>query len=56
MLPKAYAELGDLVSIDGSLIDAVLSMYWAITDKVPKKPKVILDSTSIRGYLLMFTW
>ncbi len=25
-LPKEYAELGDLVSIDGSLIDAVLSM------------------------------
>jgi hypothetical protein len=29
VLPKEYAVLGDLVSIDGSLIDAVLSMYWA---------------------------
>ena len=25
LLPKQYSELGDLVSIDGSLIDAVLS-------------------------------
>lgn len=28
-LPKGHAELGDLTIIDGSLIDAVLSMYWA---------------------------
>jgi hypothetical protein len=28
-LLKEYEELGELVAIDGSLIDAVLSMYWA---------------------------
>lgn len=28
-MPKEYKELGELISIDGSLIDAVLSMYWA---------------------------
>ncbi len=28
-LPKKYAHLGDIVSIGESLIDAVLSMYWA---------------------------
>jgi hypothetical protein len=28
-LPAQYAELGNLVAIDGSLIDSVLSMHWA---------------------------
>ena len=28
-IPKEYSDLGSLVAIDGSLIDAVLSMYWA---------------------------
>jgi hypothetical protein len=28
-LPSQYNELGDLVAIDGSLIDSVLSMHWA---------------------------
>ncbi len=28
-LPHQYSELGDLVAIDGSLIDSVLSMHWA---------------------------
>lgn len=39
VLPKEYAELGDLVSIDGSLIDGVLSMYWADYRKGAKKAK-----------------
>jgi hypothetical protein len=39
-LPKGHAELGDLVLIDGSLIDAVLSMYWADYRKDSKKGKV----------------
>src|SRR3990172_8962614 len=39
-LPKGHAELGDLVLIDGSLIDAVLSMYWADYRKGSKKAKV----------------
>ncbi len=38
-LPKEHAQLGDLVSIDGSLIDAVLSMYWADYRKGAKKAK-----------------
>jgi hypothetical protein len=29
LIPRQYAELGDIVLIDGTLIDAVLSMYWA---------------------------
>ena len=41
-LPKEYAQLGDLVSIDGSLIDAVLSMHWADYRKSSKKAKVHL--------------
>ena len=28
-LPSKHSELGDLVAIDGSLIDSVLSMHWA---------------------------
>jgi len=39
VLPKEHAKLGDLVSIDGSLIDAVLSMYWADYRKGSKKAK-----------------
>ena len=42
ILPKNYPELGDLVCIDGSLIDAVLSMYWADYRKGSKKAKVHL--------------
>lgn len=38
-LPKEYAELGELVSIDGSLIDAVLSMHWADYREGSKKAK-----------------
>ena len=40
ILPKSYPELGDLVGIDGSLIDAVLSMDWADYRKGAKKAKV----------------
>ncbi len=29
LLPKAHEELGDLVGIDGSLIEGTLSMIWA---------------------------
>ncbi len=39
-LPKGHAELGDLTLIDGSLIDAVLSMYWADYRDGTKKAKV----------------
>ena len=41
-LPKEHNELGDLISIDGSLIDACLSMQWADYRKGSKKAKVHL--------------
>src|SRR3970282_836215 len=42
ILPKEHAELGNLVAIDGSLIDAVLSMHWADYRNECKKAKVHL--------------
>lgn len=39
-LPKELAHLGDLISIDGSLIDAVFSMQWADYRNGSKKAKV----------------
>lgn len=39
-LPKEHADLGDLISVDGSLIDATLSMAWADYRKGAKKAKV----------------
>jgi len=41
-LPREFEELGELVAIDGSLIDAVLSMAWADYRKGSKKAKVHL--------------
>jgi len=40
VLPCRHADLGNLVGIDGSLIDATLSMYWADYRKGAKKAKV----------------
>jgi len=40
VLPSKYSELGDLVAIDGSLIDAVLSMNWAGYRTNSKKAKL----------------
>lgn len=48
-LPKGYSDLGDLVLIDGSLIDAVLSMYWADYRKDSKKAKVHIGFDLNRG-------
>jgi hypothetical protein len=42
VLPKEHSELGDLIGIDGSLIDACLSMHWADYRKGSKKAKVHL--------------
>jgi hypothetical protein len=39
-LPREHTDLGDLVSVDGSLIDATLSMAWADYRKGAKKAKV----------------
>lgn len=40
ILPKQNPELGNLVGIDGSLIEATLSMNWADYRKQSKKAKV----------------
>jgi len=40
LLPEKHPELGTLIGIDGSLIDATLSMYWADYRKNSKKAKV----------------
>jgi len=40
ILPGQYGELGDLVAIDGTFIDAVLSMAWADYRKNSKKAKL----------------
>ncbi len=40
ILPQKNPELGNLVGIDGSLIDATLSMHWADYRKKSKKAKV----------------
>lgn len=42
ILPKQHETLGDIVSIDGSLIDAVLSMHWADYRDGSKKAKAHL--------------
>ena len=42
VLPSRYSELGDLVAIDGSLIDSVLSMHWAEYRTNSKKAKLHL--------------
>lgn len=40
LLPFKHSELGELIAIDGSLIDAVLSMLWADYRDSAKKAKV----------------
>ena len=40
ILPKQYVNLGKLVAIDGSLIDATMSMVWADYRKNSKKAKI----------------
>jgi len=42
LLPNGYPELGELVAVDGSLIDGVFSMHWADYRKRAKKAKVHL--------------
>ena len=42
MLPNRHPDLGDLIALDGSLIDATLSMYWADYRKGSKKAKIHL--------------
>ncbi len=40
LLPREHAELGTLITIDGSLINAVLSMHWADYRNNCRKAKV----------------
>ena len=49
VLPDRHPELGDLVAIDGSLIDAVLSMEWADYRKGSKKAKTHIGFDLNRG-------
>ena len=39
LLPQTFSDLGKLVAIDGTLIDSVLSMYWAEYRDGAKKAK-----------------
>ena len=48
-LPDRHPELGNLVGIDGSLIDATLSMYWADYRKSSQKAKVHVGFDLNRG-------
>jgi len=49
ILPAEFAHLGNLVSIDGSLIDAVLSMEWADYRGGAKKAKAHVGFDINRG-------
>jgi hypothetical protein len=49
LLPARHAELGELTAIDGSLIQAVLSMYWADYRDGSKKAKVHVGFDINRG-------
>jgi len=49
ILPNRHADLGELVAIDGSLIDATLSMTWADYRKGSKKAKVHLGFNLNQG-------
>jgi Transposase DDE domain len=48
-LPKAHTQLGDLLAIDGTLIDAVCSMTWADYSSTTKKAKIHLGFDINRG-------
>lgn len=49
ILPAEFSNLGDLVAIDGSLIDAVLSMHWADYRNGSKKAKTHIGFDINRG-------
>ena len=49
ILPSQHSKLGDLVAIDGSLIDSVLSMHWAEYRTDSKKAKLHLGFDLNRG-------
>jgi hypothetical protein len=49
LLPAEHADLGELTAVDGSLIQAVLSMYWADYRDGSKKAKVHVGFDINRG-------
>ncbi len=49
VLPQKHPELGQLISIDGSLVDAVLSMTWADYRRGAKKAKTHIGFDINRG-------
>jgi len=49
IIPMKYNHLGEIVAVDGSVIDAVLSMHWADYSKSQKKAKVHLGFDINRG-------
>jgi hypothetical protein len=49
ILPNRHAELGDLIALDGSLINATLSMHWADYRKGSNKAKIHLGFDLNRG-------
>lgn len=49
VLPDEYAQFGNLVAVDGSLIDAVLSMEWADYQTGAKKAKAHVGFDINRG-------
>jgi hypothetical protein len=49
IIPAEYAHLGNLISIDGSLIDSVLSMEWADYRTGSKKAKAHVGFDINRG-------
>jgi hypothetical protein len=49
ILPNQYALFGELIAIDGSLINAVLSMAWADYRKSSKKAKIHLGFDINKG-------
>jgi hypothetical protein len=50
-LPAQHTELGELIAIDGSLIDSVLSMHWAEYRTNVKKAKLHLGFNLNNGIL-----
>jgi len=49
-IPKRNNHLGDIVAIDGSVIEAVPSMHWADYSQTQKKAKVHLGFDINRGF------
>lgn len=54
-IPKKYEELGELIAIDGTLIDAVMTMYWGRLQQNEKKAKghfgLNINRSTIQCYL-----